>query len=124
MDRDEQRKREIALELISSAGGSMVVSAQVLAEFYVVATRGLSRPLPEPDAARRIDELSRLRVMPIDAELVRAAIRLSGESRLSSWDAAIVVAAAAAGCSKLLSEDLQEGGVVAGVRIENPFAAV
>jgi len=37
------------------------------------------------------------------------------------YDGLILAAAVEAGCSKLLTEDLQHGQVVEGVRIENPF---
>jgi len=41
--------------------------------------------------------------------------------RLSWWDSLIVAAAAAQGCALLLSEDLQDGGVYAGVTVRSPF---
>ncbi len=36
-------------------------------------------------------------------------------------DALVVRSASAAGCGRLLSEDMQDGQVIDGVRIENPF---
>jgi predicted nucleic acid-binding protein len=41
---------------------------------------------------------------------------------LSFWDALIVRAAAEARCDVLLSEDLNHGQVIDGVRIEDPFS--
>jgi predicted nucleic acid-binding protein len=41
---------------------------------------------------------------------------------LSFWDALIVSAAAAAGCTVLHSEDLNAGQTIMGVRIENPVS--
>jgi predicted nucleic acid-binding protein len=41
---------------------------------------------------------------------------------MSFWDAAVIEAARARGCSRLLSEDLQDGREFGRVRIENPFA--
>ena len=40
---------------------------------------------------------------------------------LPLWDALIVRAAQPAGCSTLYSEDLQNGQVIDGLRIVNPF---
>ena len=40
---------------------------------------------------------------------------------LSLWDALIVRAAAEARCNRILSEDLQDGTNVKGVRVDNPF---
>jgi predicted nucleic acid-binding protein len=57
----------------------------------------------------------------VDLDLILAAIDLSRLHSFSFWDALIVRAAAAAGCGLLLSEDLQHGQVVDGVRIEDPF---
>jgi len=96
----------------------------VLAELYVTVTRKLRRPLPAADAAKRIEELSNLPVVPVDAALVRAAVALSNDADLSYWDSAVVVAAASAGCRRLVTEDLQHGMDLAGVRIENPFRSI
>jgi len=42
--------------------------------------------------------------------------------QISLWDALIVEAASRAGCERVLSEDLDAGQAIRGVRIENPFA--
>ena len=54
-------------------------------------------------------------------ELLTAAADLHRLRSLSWWDALIVQAAVSGGCSVLLSEDMQHGETIAGVRIENPF---
>jgi predicted nucleic acid-binding protein len=46
---------------------------------------------------------------------------LSNRYGFSIWDGLIVAAAIEAKCSTLLTEDLQHGQVVDGLRIENPF---
>jgi predicted nucleic acid-binding protein len=56
-------------------------------------------------------------------ELILGAIDLHRLHPLSVWDALIVASASAASCATLLTEDLGAGDVIAGVRIENPFAA-
>jgi predicted nucleic acid-binding protein len=40
---------------------------------------------------------------------------------LSHWDSLVVAAAARAGCACILTEDLDDGAVVDGVRVEDPF---
>jgi predicted nucleic acid-binding protein len=40
---------------------------------------------------------------------------------LSCWDALIVAAARIAGCEHLLTEDLQHGSELDGLRVVNPF---
>ena len=44
-------------------------------------------------------------------------------TNLSFWGALIIGAARVAGEVRLVTEDLQPGRVIAGVRIENPFSA-
>ncbi len=52
------------------------------------------------------------------------AFRIEDESRIGFWDALIIAAAAKSGAARVLSEDLNPGQKIAGLRIENPFAAV
>jgi predicted nucleic acid-binding protein len=61
-------------------------------------------------------------IVQIDTSLVFAAITTAREQQLSFWDALIIQAAAQASCATVLSEDLNDGQVVEGVRVENPFA--
>jgi predicted nucleic acid-binding protein len=42
-------------------------------------------------------------------------------NQISFWDALVVVSASRAGARTLLTEDLNHGQVIEGVRIENPF---
>lgn len=62
------------------------------------------------------------RVMP-GAELYAAALRLKERWKLSFYDALIVAAALEAGCKRIVSEALQHGQRIEGLRIENPFKA-
>lgn len=117
-------KRTRAQAVLAEADPShLVLSAQVLAEFYVVVTRKLATPLPERDAAAAVSELSRLKVVPLDADLIADAIALARKAHLSLWDGMVIRAAAEAGCERVLTEDLSDGRTIAGVRIENPFAS-
>jgi predicted nucleic acid-binding protein len=122
IDDSDPGKRDKARSILAAAEpGRLVVSTQVLSEFYVVATRKLERPLPEPDAAEAVDQLSRLPTVITDAGLVRSAIGISRSARISFWDALIVAAAAVGGCDRVLTEDLADGASIGPVKIENPF---
>jgi predicted nucleic acid-binding protein len=124
-DRDEPAKAARATELLEEAPpGGIALSAQVLNEFYVVATNKLKRPLDSLAAARAVDWLALLEVVPLDAALVKAAIEIGRTAQISHWDALIVASAAAAGCTLLLTEELNDGQTIASVRVENPFRAV
>ncbi len=48
--------------------------------------------------------------------------RIEDESGIGFWDALIVASALKSGAGRILSEDLNAGHTIAGVRIENPFA--
>lgn len=121
IDRNSPAKQAQARMLLAELSGSIVISTQVLLEFYVTATRKLAKPLSPEDAERRVHELSGTDVVDITAPLVRTAVVLSREYQLSLWDALIVESARTRGCRRLLSEDLQDGREFGNVRVENPF---
>lgn len=124
IDRADQGKQERARQVIEDAApGSLVISTQVLQEFYAVATRKLAQPLDEEDAAAAVRHLSELPVVSSDAAFVNAAIGISRFERLSIWDALVVQAAVVGGCDRILSEDLADGVLLRGIRVENPFRA-
>jgi predicted nucleic acid-binding protein len=122
-DEDEPEKRARALEVFEREveSGRSALSSQVLQEFYVNATRKLRRPLTPERAEARVRDLSRLPLVQVDPSLILAAIARSQRMVLSFWDALIVEAALAGGADRLLTEDLQHGQEIEGLRIENPF---
>jgi predicted nucleic acid-binding protein len=121
IDRNDPAKQARAQTLLASLAGSIVVSTQVLLEFYVIATRRLVKPLSLQDAERRVQELSAADVVEVGVPLVRDAMALARGHRLSVWDALIVESARVRSCRRLLSEDLQHGREFGKVRVENPF---
>lgn len=118
---DEPVKQRRALDVITRlrADGDAVLSTQVLQEYVNVALRKLR--LPPALVRERLAFYRRFELVPASAELIAGALDLHMLHALSFYDALIVQAAAASGCARLLSEDMQHGAVIAGVRIENPF---
>jgi len=96
-----------------------VVSIQVLQEYFVSSTGKLK--LPADLAKRRVEVLATLHVVEPAAGDVLAAIDLYRLYRLSFWDALILHSAKRAACRVLLTEDLEHGQTIDGVRIVNPF---
>ena len=97
------------------------LSVQVLQEFYVNVTRKLKVPLT-PDLARtEIRNLMAWNPVQIGGEVLESAFAIEDRYRISFWDSLIVAAAAIAGCSTILSEDLQHGQTLEGVRVTNPL---
>jgi predicted nucleic acid-binding protein len=121
-DDGEPEKRDRARALLAAPPAPFVISAQVVGEFYVVVTRKLAKPLAPGDAKAAVEQLLRLPVVPVDAELTSAAVATSQSAQLSYWDALIIEAAGAAGCDLLLSEDLADGATIRSIHIQNPFA--
>ena len=96
---------------------------QVLQEFFVTVTLKVARPLPVDEAADRVREFAAWKVFAPTSEDVLAAIALQKQAKLSFWDAMVVQAAAELGCEILWTEDLNDGQVLRGVRIQDPFVA-
>jgi predicted nucleic acid-binding protein len=120
-DSRESRKRQIAIALIleHKRQRSGVVSIQVLQEFFVNATRKLR---VDPAIARyKVEFHARFYVVEPSVADVLAAIDLHRLQNLSFWDALVLHSAKQSGCRVLLTEDMQHGQVIDGVRIVNPF---
>ena len=111
--------RNVLRELWSERAG--VLSMQVLQEFYINVTRKIASPLPK-DAARLVVNSYAIWCMETTPAEIATAFRIEDESRIGFWDALIVASAAKSGAVRIVSEDLNAGQMIAGVRIENPFA--
>ena len=121
LDQFDPQKQSQCRTLLKSLKGDLrgVISTQVLQEFYVAATKKLSAdPLLVKDI---LHSFQRFETVIITPEFIKDAIDCSLINRLSFWDALIIVAAESANCEKLWSEDLNDGQIIRGVRIENPL---
>ncbi len=98
-----------------------VVGVQVLNEFASVARAKLAMTWEEVQEAVEKIVILCPNPRPLGIETHLRALGISRKYGFSIWDSLIVAAAVEAGCAKLLTEDLQHGQVVEGVRIENPF---
>lgn len=116
-DRHEAAKAALA-ELWNDRSG--LLSTQVLQEFYVNVTRKISHPLAK-SSARLV--ISTYAPWCVDTGLseITTAFRIEDENKISFWDALIVASAFKGGASRILSEDMNAGQKIAGMRIENPF---
>ena len=124
VDAADPAKRKRAMEVTAAAvGRDLVISTQVLTEFYAVVTRKLAVPVSSDDAEAMVRQLSDLPVVAIDSSLVVSAIAGSRAWQVSIWDALILRAAEVAGCRRVLSEDLADGATYGSVVVENPFAS-
>lgn len=122
-DKKEVYKQEAAKRILRDLGQkrSGAVSMQVLQEFYNTVTRKLTHPLSKKEARAIVEDFAYWCIVTTPEEIQRA-FRIEDEARIGFWDALIVAAAIKSGATRILSEDLNHGQSIAGVRIENPFA--
>ncbi|MBA3423350.1 MAG: PIN domain-containing protein [Rubrobacter sp.] len=122
VDDDEPEKQEAVRLLVQEhlVEGDGMLSVQVLREFYS-ASRRLSRALSDEQAHEMVRYFATFSPLPEDARMVLGAVRRSREHMLSFWDALILESALSAGADRLLTEDLQHGQEIEGLRVENPF---
>ena len=118
---DDPAKRDVARDLLLNADMDLVLSAQVLNEFYVTVTRKITSPLSPGDARDAVGSLAELEVVPVTRNLVVDALDAGQRYQLSHWDSLIVEAASRSGCEILFTEDLSSGSILRGVTITNPF---
>ena len=101
--------------------GRGVISVQVMQEFYVNVTRKIPQPLALPVARELVEAYSAWQVESPSAQDVLRASEIQERYQLSFRDAMIVVTAINGGADLILSEDLNDGQLISGVQIENPF---
>jgi predicted nucleic acid-binding protein len=103
----------------------LVVSAQVLNEFYHASTRPNKPPsLSHDDAAATIRDLvDSVPVIPLTSRLTMQALDAISIHGFSFWDALIWAAAKENGIPVVYTEDFQHGRDIEGVRLINPFLA-
>ena len=100
----------------------LALSVQVLQEFYVQATRkSRPEPLTHGEALGFIQSWRRFFTHDVTLEILDDALTIKARYQLSYWDSAIIAAARASSCSEVLSEDMSDGQVYAGVKVVNPF---
>ncbi|HUP00829.1 MAG TPA: PIN domain-containing protein, partial [Gemmatimonadota bacterium] len=97
------------------------LSYQVLHEFYVTVTDKLVPGMERAAARQDVRDLMVWDPIPLDKVVLEGAWAVQDSHRLSWWDALIVAAAQVGGCNTLLTEDLQDGMDLDGVRVVNPF---
>jgi predicted nucleic acid-binding protein len=122
-DADAPAKQRHAREFIARYAPKehLMLSTQVLQEFYVCVTRKLATPLDPDEALRAVQYLASWPVVQIDTPLIILAITRSRTAKLSFWDALIVEAALAGGATHLYTEDFQDGQMLEDMQIANPF---
>lgn len=124
-DETDERKRDTAEEIVNSAlqNHDAGISFQVVQETLNVLTRKVAAPMSAENAKNFMGEVLRplWRVSPSPA-LYNRALDIQARYRYGFYDSLIVAAALDAGCTRIYSEDLQDGQRIEALTIENPFS--
>jgi predicted nucleic acid-binding protein len=123
LDPLEPLRQQVASELVEQAVAHdlVILSTQVLGEFYSVATRKGKVPLSHAEAMREIERYAELTIVSTDTELTMLAMNRSYRNKIAYYDALMVEAALRGEAEILYSEDMQHGMRYGSLRIENPF---
>jgi predicted nucleic acid-binding protein len=103
--------------------GAGLLSTQVLQEFYVNVTQKIKSPLPRAVAREVVRDYAPWVQSWITPETIARASHIGEIWQLSFWDSMILAAAEQSQAVELLTEDLNHGQVIAGIRVVNPFLA-
>jgi predicted nucleic acid-binding protein len=115
-------RHEAAITLLENlASPGAIVPLPVFGEFFNACRK--KKLLDPAVAAEKVDLWARVYDCPAPIlEDYMEASKLANEKMLQYFDALIITAAARAGATMLLSEDMQDGLEVAGLRVVDPFA--
>ncbi len=98
-----------------------ILSAQVLQELYITLTRKVASPVTRNLARRLIRNYLTWELVLNDGAIILHASEIEENYRLSFWDGLIVAAAYSKNAAIILTEDLNDGQNIEGIRIQNPF---
>jgi predicted nucleic acid-binding protein len=126
-DHTSPKKQTLAQTLIRQSLSTQrgAISTQVVQEFINVALKRFPRRLAVPECRVYTGTV----LMPMCKHFPSLAtfdhaLLLQEETGYSFYDALILAASIELGCTTLLSEDLQDGRTIRGVKIVNPFSKV
>jgi predicted nucleic acid-binding protein len=115
-----RRAAQLIREALTTQKG--VISYQVVQEFFNVALKRFSKPMPAADAGQYLIAVFRPLLAVHSSQAIYAeALFLHAQSGLSWYDSLIVSAAIQARCKILFSEDLQHGQRFGTLQVRNPF---
>ncbi len=124
-DKSESEKGAIAKGLIRDFGleGNIVLSTQVLQEFYVTVTKAKKFMLTKEKAEEVVKDFAEFPLVQVDWIIISRAMKRHQSDAFSFWDSLIVESALQSGCSKLLSEDMYNDLMIDSLAISNPFVS-
>jgi len=123
-DKSDQAKQARAAEILAFLWRNRTgrLSAQILHEYYVTATRKLKPGLSRTEARQDVRDLLEWHPRSVSAGILESAWEIEDRWRLSWWDSLVVASALDSGATILLSEDMQDGLAIHSLQILDPFS--
>lgn len=125
LEASDPQKSQIADKLIRQAveTGNACISFQVVQECMNTVLRKAEVPLDVSSARAYLDHvLSPFLRVSASIHLYHRGLDIHDRYGYGFYDSLIIAAALEAGCTRLLTEDLQDGQRIETLTIENPFA--
>jgi predicted nucleic acid-binding protein len=98
----------------------MIISTQVLSEYYSALLKNKIDDLDIQESSRQLTQA--IEVVALSKNTVTNSYLIRNRYRYSYWDSLIIASALEHGCTKLISEDMQNGQFIEDrLSISNPF---
>jgi len=122
-DRDAPGKQQQAAGRLKTLWDTGLgrLSTQVLQEFYTNVTQKIKRPMARTVAREVIRNYGLWVESALTPATVVRASEISEAWMISFWDGMILAAAEQDNVEELLTEDLNHGQLIVGIRVVNPF---
>lgn len=117
----EAEKQSACRKVISNIADSnlLVISTQVMQEYYNVVT--LKMGIDKLLAKKTVKMFDVYEIVTIQPSIIFKAMDIHVLNQLSFWDSLIISAAKSANCTMVLTEDMNDGQVIEGVKIQSPL---
>ena len=120
MEGQDAKKSKTARLVIQNQEISIALSTQIINEVCVNLVR--KAHFPEEKIQKLIESFhSKYFVVGMDKEILISASKIRSQHSFSYWDSLVFASALFVGAEILYSEDMQDGFIIEGTKIVNPF---
>ena len=118
----EKEKQQICRSVLNQIikKNNLVISTQIIQEYYNVSTLKLG--LDKHFVKSTINHFDFHETILLKPNLILQAIDIQIVNQLSFWDSLVISAAKSANCTTILTEDLNDGQSIEGIKIQSPFS--
>jgi predicted nucleic acid-binding protein len=124
IDSGSKAKQKTAKSLVTDAlkNRASLISFQVVQETLNIAQRKFEVPITDQDAQSLLQSvlMPLMKVLPSES-LYLEALRIKSRYKFGFYDSLIISAALSQNCTRLYTEDMQNGQTIEGLKIVNPF---